>query len=210
MSKKSSNPGPASVEKTVAQLQREVAKLDKTVARLQAAASKAGKLRATKLVVDSLDVVDGSGKVVASIDNKGNLFCRTVWASTGKNVRGVFIDGVTYRKVSAASLELIGPTGNNPVLEATQLGSGGQITLKSATSKQRLLLQGSGAPLIAYDDAGVEAVIVQSNVPAGGQINLLGTEKNSKAKAKLRVSHLSYAGELILTDANGNNVAKLP
>ena len=203
-----------SCKKELAALRKEVAGLKKQMAKLEKAAQKAakpGRLRATRAVVDSLDVADATGKVVASIDNKGNLFCRTVWASTDKNVRGVFLDGVTFRKVSAASIELIGPTGNTPALEANISGNYGQIHLRDLKSKQQLTLQGSGAPITAYDDkSGTAAITMMSNVASGGQLKLIGTNAGSKATAVLSVSHLTNAGALRLDDAAGNTVGKLP
>jgi hypothetical protein len=54
--------------------------LQKEVNRLQKVVQSTGKperFRATRAVVDSLQVVNSSGKMVAEIDRKGNLFCRT-------------------------------------------------------------------------------------------------------------------------------------
>lgn len=196
-----------SLRKQIGALRKEVASVQKTIKTLR----KPGKLRASKLVVDSLEVVDSTGKVVASIDNKGNLFCLTVWASTGRNKRGVFLDGKTFRSVSAQSLELIGLTGNTPGVEAKCWSSGGEIKVRSLKTKQLLRLQGNGAPLIAYDNkAGTSAAMLTTNSPAGGGLELTGTVKGSKAKAELRISHLSHAGILSLRDANGKIVGKLP
>jgi hypothetical protein len=212
MAKKSSNTSSSnselnSLRKEVAGLKRELAKVQKSVLTM----SKPGKVHATKAVVNSLEVVNPAGDVVASIDNKGNLFCLTVWASTGKNVRGVFIDGKTSRKVSAGTLELIGLTGNAPALEANGWSNGGEIKLRDLKSNQGLDLQGSGAPLIAYEAKnGSAAVVIHSNSPAGGQIDLRGTLAGSKAAATLSVSHLTGAGAVFLSDSKGNLVAKLP
>ena len=211
-SKTSSSPS----DKELKLLRKEVEALKKQLARVQKfveATKKPDKVRAKRAVVDSLEVLNPEGKVVASIDKNGNLFCATVWASTDKNKRGVFIDGVTYRKVQAATVELVPPSGNTPGVEATCSASGGKLTLRSLEkgSKQLLLLQGTGEPLIANDDkSGAAAVMIRSNSPAGGSIDLLGTEAGSKAEAKLSVSHLTSAGAVYLTDKAGTPVGRLP
>jgi hypothetical protein len=196
----------SALQKQVTALARKLDKAEKTLARR----GQPGRVRATKLVVDELEVVDANGKVVASIDKSGNLFCRTVWASTGRNTRGVFIDGVTFRSVSAASLELIGPKGNTPAVEINGWGSAGNMTLRDLETKQQLLLQGSGAPLIAHDKNARQAAMLSVNSPAGGSLKLQGTAKESKAVAQLSVSHLTSAGMLVLQDGAGKEVARLP
>jgi hypothetical protein len=211
MSKKSNSA--MSLEKEVQSLRKEFDKLQKKVLKLEAQSSKArtpGKMRATKLTVDALEVRDPNGNVVASIDNKGNLFCLTVWASTGKNTRGVFIDGKTFRKISANSLELIGPTGNKPGLEATNWPSGVVLHLLDPQTKQRLSLQSSGAPIISYDRNGKQAAMLEVNSPAGGKVSLLGTDAGSKAAAQIGVSHLTRSGSVIVTDDEGGIIGELP
>lgn len=212
MSKKAVTPA-VSLEKELQKLRKEFASLQKKVAKLETQAAKArtpGKLRATKLTVDSLEVTGPDGKVVASIDNQGNLFCLTVWASTGKNTRGIFLDGKTFRKISANSLELIGPTGNKPGLEAVNWSNGVTMHLLDPQTKQRLSLQSSGAPIISYDRNGKQAAMLQVNSPAGGSVSLQSTVAGSKAAAKIGVSHLTGAGSVLLTDAQGKEAGSLP
>ena len=194
------------LQKQVTALQKEVGKLQKAVH----AATNPQRLRATRAVVESLQVVDSSGKLVAEIDNKGNLFCRTVWASTGKNTRGVFIDGVTFRSVSAGKLELIGTKGNTPAVEINGWGSAGDVKVRDTKSKQQVWLQGSGSALYAYDDQGNPTVRISAHIPAGGEVLLSGKGATAKAIAKLWVHHLTNAGAVSLVDSKGDEVAHLP
>lgn len=212
MAKKNTSPAAPS-GKEIKSLRKELAALQKQVSKLQTQLAKVQqptKLRAGKLTVQSLEVVDGNGKVVASIDAKGNLFCLTAWASTGKNVRGVFIDGRAERKVSAGSLELIEPVGNNPGVIGVSRPFGAALYIRNPQTKQQLTLQGSGAPIIAFDEQGAGAAMIEVNSPAGGILTLKGTKAGSKALAKVSVSHLTNAGAVYLADANGNKVAGLP
>ena len=73
--KTSSNPS----DKELKLLRKEVEALKKQLARVQKfveAAKKPDKVRAKRAVVDSLEVLNPEGKVVASIDKNGNLFIR--------------------------------------------------------------------------------------------------------------------------------------
>lgn len=212
MSKK--NPPPTgSAQKEIQTLRQELAQLQKRMTKLEAQLSKsqkAKKLTVPKLSASSIEITDPDGKVVASIDNKGNLFCLTVWASTGKNTRGVFIDGKTFRKISANALELIGPNGNKPGLSAVNWPSGVVMNFLDPQTQQRLSLQSSGAPILAYSKTGKMAATLRVNSPAGGGLQLSSTETGSKAEATISVSHLTSAGSVFLTDPKGKVVGKLP
>jgi hypothetical protein len=202
-----------SAQKEIQTLRRELAQLQKRMTKLEAQLSKSQKTKkitASKLSASSIEITDPDGKVVASIDNKGNLFCLTVWASTGKNTRGVFIDGKTFRKISANALELIGPKGNKPGLSAMNWPSGVVMHFLDPQTQQRLSLQSSGAPLLAYDKAGKLAATLRVNSPVGGGLQLSSTETGSKAEATISISHLTSAGSVFLTDSNGKVVGKLP
>lgn len=194
------------LQKQLASLQKEVGKLQKAVE----AARRPKSLRATRAVVDSLQVVDSNGKVVAEIDKKGNLFCRTVWASTDKNIRGVFIDGVTLRSVSAGKLELIGLKGNTPAVEINGWGAAGDLTVRDLATKQQVQLQGSGNAIRATDDQGASTVSISGHQPAGGKIELMGKGTAAKAKAQVWIHHLTNAGAVSLIDSAGSQVGRLP
>jgi hypothetical protein len=201
-------------DRKLAELRRKIAALEKQLRRLdKAAAAKRAprRLVAEELVVYSLKVVDATGRLVAEIDAKGNLFSRTVWASTDKHVRGVFLDGGATRKVSAGMVELIGETGNAPDLVATGRPDGGRIELKSRKDRQWLKLAASGAPIRAGEHTrGAEAAVLSTNEPAGAVLRLLGTDAGSKAEVHLGVSPRSRAGQLNLMDAEGRIVGRLP
>ncbi len=199
-------------------LRKEMDALKTEVAKLRKAAEdakKPGKIRATSVVVDSIQVVDASGTLVAEIDGKGNLFCRTVWANSGKRGRGVFIDGARNRKIVAGTLELIGLEGNKPGVRATCSSNGGLLTVQSTEkeSHKKVVLQGSGAALMAYGHqakssrAGATLSVAKSG---GGSIHLTSTDAGNKGGAILRSTHVTGEGALFLKDAKGKIVGKLP
>lgn len=197
----------ASLRKEVTELKRQLAKLTKTVEALQ----KPRPMRATKLVVDALEIVDPKGNVVASIDKAGNLHCRTVLAAADKNVRGVFIDGGNARKISAGSLELIEPGQKKPALVAIARADSAKLTLRDLTSKQSLDLNGGGAFLQGYDKTTGTAAVELSALPAaGGRVTVFGTRKSSKARVTVSVSDSNGAGQIAVTDATGAITANLP
>ena len=200
------SPELAELKKEVAALKKELAKLRKDVE----AGQKPGKLRAKAATVESLEIVDGSGRVVAAVDKKGNLFCRSVWVAEERGKRGVFIDGVKHRKISAGRLELIGLDAANPSLEASGEGAG-VVHLRDPQSKQQVLLQGAGSALIAQNaESGETTVVLACNGPDGGHLNLRSAVKGSKARAVIGISHATKAGAILLTDEKNQTVGKLP
>ena len=200
------SPELAELKKEVAVLKKELAKLRKEVE----AGRRPGKLRAKAATVESLEIVDGSGRVVASVDPKGNLFCRSVWVAEERGKRGVFIDGVKHRKISAGRLELVGLDAASPAVEASGEGAG-VVHLRDPQSRQQVLLQGSGAALIAtHRETGEATVLLSANDSAGGHVQLRSSAKGGKARAVIGISHVTKAGAVLLTDEKNQTVGKLP
>jgi hypothetical protein len=199
--------------KALAALRKEMAALKKEVTQLRKASAKAtqpGRVRATKVTVDSLEVVDAYGKVVASITGKGHLFCDAAWVGTGNGQRGVFLGG-PLRKVMAGTLELIEPNSKHPSLVAKSWPSKGEITLYDMNSKQKLHLQGNGAPIMAYSaKTGKATVTLGSNGTYGGTLQLSSAEKDNYSRVELRGRSPNGTGDITLRDGTGTEVGKLP
>jgi hypothetical protein len=187
-----------SLRKQVAALQRQVSRLDKALR----AASEPGRLRAGRIVANSLEIVDAGGKLVAEIGGTGDVFCRSVWAGTDKNKRGVFIDG-RVRKISTGLIDLIGTRGNVPAIQMDGSAPAGKVTLRNVESKQQLDLQGAGAALIAYDEKGIGTVTIAGAYPAGGSITVFGKGPSAKARVNIDISHLTNGGRVAVLDAAG-------
>ena len=187
-----------SLRKQVAALQKQVCRLDKAVRSL----SSPGRLRARKVVVNSLEIVDASGKLVAEIGGTGDVFCRSVWAGADKARRGVSIDG-RARKISTGLIDLIGTRGNVAAIEMDGSTTAGRVKLRNVTSDQQLDLQGHGAALIAYDEKGVATVTIAGTSPAGGSITIYGKGPSAKARVNIDISHLTNGGKVAVRDAAG-------
>jgi len=187
-----------SLRKQVAALRKQVSRLDKVVRTL----SRPGRLRAQKVVVNSLEIVDASGKLVAEIGGTGDVFCRSLWAGADKNKRGVSIDG-RARKISTGLIDLIGTRGNLAAIEMDGSATAGKVKLRNVTSNQQLDLQGDGAALIAYDENGAGTVTIAATSPAGGSITIYGKGASAKARVNIGISHLTNGGSVAVLDAAG-------
>lgn len=187
-----------SSDKELKVLRREIEKLKEQLAQVQKltkAPKKSGKVRVNKLVVEELEVVDSKGNVVASIGKTGVLKAEVLRA----------------REVELHPYPWIGTT---PGVEIRCATSGGELILRSLIkgSKQKLHLSGHGSPLRAFKATNETdpAVQILSNTPAGGAIDVFGTEAGSKAKVRLRISPKTKAGQVYLTDDAGTIVSNLP
>lgn len=137
-------------------LKHEVAELRKVVA--------AKTLALNNIQVRSLEVVNSSGDVVASIDSKGILFCTYAFVAPGPHVRGVAISGA-LRSVRAGSLEL-GNGSIRPSLVARGDVGAGTLKLYDLQNRPRVELRGSGDALSVYAANG-NAITTVGNTGAG-------------------------------------------
>jgi hypothetical protein len=194
------------LRKEVAALKKELAKVQKTLAKLR----EPGKLRATKLTVDHVEIVDAAGQVLASIDAEGTLLCRKLLVANGKKERGVLIEGGEARRIQAGRVELIGATAKQPAVELDGANAG-QLLLANPGSKQRLCLQASGSPVLASNDlTGEVTVNIASNGDTGGRVQFAGVKAATGASVILGISPHTQAGALVILEKGGAVTGKLP
>ena len=192
------------------QLRKELDALKRTVKQLKKELSKKAR-RTETIVVGGLEVVDANGRVVASIDGNGHLYCHNAWISTGTNKRGVFLDGRNGGKMNASSLDLIAGNGNAPGMQARSDGNGGSIKLRSVRTKQGLDLLSRGAALIAYDEKqGTGTVSLRCNGVEGGVLELSAPKGANKSRTSVRGANRSGSGTVHVYDKAGKVAGRLP
>jgi hypothetical protein len=193
------------VKRELAHLKKDVAKLRKQLA----SQARAKKTQFSQMVVESLQVINKAGTLVAEIDKAGNLFCRSLSASTEKSVRGVFLNG-PEREVQAGRIHLSSQQSSFRTVEIKGDQSYGLITLRDAKSKQATSLSGHGAALVARSrESAAHIVTVDGSYDQGGSVHI--GSANGPEAATLRVNRLNKAGQVTLVDANGKTwVGPLP
>ena len=192
----------ASFKKEVAALKQQVAKLTKAVEKLQRPQS----VQATKLVVNTLEIQNKKDVVVASIDAKGNLFCRSVMAASTKEGR----DELNSGTVSSLGLQLIEESEETPALNAFAKSGSAKIELRDLRSKGGLDLATKGGFLIGYDKNTGTASVILSNNTTGGRLAVQSTRKSSKACVIVDISHFNGGGRIKVSNTTGTSVANLP